>query len=183
MSEEHEIQGDSASLTVTVKEELRIYPAASATEHVTGLTPLLKVEPGGGMQTGTPMPGQLSDTPGREYETVALHWPRAVFAEIFWSVAMIGASVSFTVTVKEQGLVLPEASLTEQLTSVVPLAKAEPEGGVHTGTPTPGQLSETLGEKLTTAEHGPGSVLREKPGQFICGGSRSLTVTEKVVDA
>lgn len=130
---------------MTVKEELLTLPAASKTEQVTVVVPLLKVEPEGGMQTGAPTPGQLSETPGSGNATCVLHWPGAVFAEIFGSGATIGASVSITVTVKEHGLVLPEASLTEQLTVVVPLPKIEPEAGLHVGTPTPGQLSATAG--------------------------------------
>jgi hypothetical protein len=52
-----------------------------------------------------------------------------------------GAVVSSTVTVNEQLAELLEASLTVQLTVVVPLLKVEPEAGVQTGVPTPGQLS------------------------------------------
>lgn len=52
-----------------------------------------------------------------------------------------GACVSLTVTVNEQLAGLPDASLTVQLTVVVPFANVEPDGGVQTGVPTPGQLS------------------------------------------
>jgi hypothetical protein len=44
------------------------------------------------------------------------------------------------VTVNEQPAVLPEASVTAQVTVVVPSAKLEPDGGAHT-TAAPGQLS------------------------------------------
>ena len=54
---------------------------------------------------------------------------------------MVGACVSLTVTVKEQLAELLDASLTVQLTVVVPLLKVEPDAGVQTGVPTPGQLS------------------------------------------
>jgi hypothetical protein len=50
-----------------------------------------------------------------------------------------------TETVKEQLAVLPEASLTLQLTVVVPSAKVEPDGGTQLGAPTLGQLSLTVG--------------------------------------
>jgi len=53
--------------------------------------------------------------------------------------------VSFTVTVKVHVAVLPDASATVQVTVVVPTGKNEPEAGTHAGTPTPGQLSETVG--------------------------------------
>jgi hypothetical protein len=54
---------------------------------------------------------------------------------------IVGACVSFTVTVKEQLAVLPDASLTVQFTVVAPFANVEPDAGVQTGVPTPGQLS------------------------------------------
>ena len=38
-----------------------------------------------------------------------------------------------------------DASLTVQETVVVPFRKVLPEAGVHTGAPTPGQLSDTIG--------------------------------------
>jgi len=37
----------------------------------------------------------------------------------------------FTVTVKLQAAVLPEASTAEQLTGVVPIGKLDPDAGVH----------------------------------------------------
>ena len=46
-----------------------------------------------------------------------------------------------TVTVNEQLEELLEESLTVQLTVVVPFGKVEPDVGVHTGVPTPEQLS------------------------------------------
>jgi hypothetical protein len=57
----------------------------------------------------------------------------------------LGASVSLTVTVNEQLDMLPEASVTEQVTVVVPTGNVEPDAGLHVGEPTPGQLSLTIG--------------------------------------
>jgi hypothetical protein len=45
--------------------------------------------------------------------------------------AAVGASVSLTVTVKEQALVFPLASVAVQFTVVVPLGKVEPLAGVQ----------------------------------------------------
>ena len=59
--------------------------------------------------------------------------------------ASVGGWASVTVTVKLELAVLPLASLTEQLTVVVPVGKEEPDGGVHDGVPTPEQLSEAVG--------------------------------------
>ena len=56
-----------------------------------------------------------------------------------------GTTVSFTVTVNEQLEEFAAASLTVQLTVLVPSGNVEPDGGLHTGVPTPGQLSLTLG--------------------------------------
>jgi hypothetical protein len=52
--------------------------------------------------------------------------------------------VSLTVTVNEQLLVLPDASVAVQVTVVVPFAKAVPDAGVHT-TVAVEQLSEAVG--------------------------------------
>lgn len=57
----------------------------------------------------------------------------------------VGAWVSFTVTVKLQDALLLAASLTVQLTVVVPFAKVEPEAGEQLTVPTPGQLSVAVG--------------------------------------
>ena len=53
--------------------------------------------------------------------------------------------MSLTVTVNEQRPVFPDASATVQLTVVVPFGKVAPEAGEQRGTPTPGQLSLTVG--------------------------------------
>jgi len=60
---------------------------------------------------------------------------------------IVGAWVSFTVTVNEHDVEFggAAASLTEQVTVVTPFANVVPEAGVHTGVPTPGQLSVAAG--------------------------------------
>jgi hypothetical protein len=63
-----------------------------------------------------------------------------------------------TVTLKEQLAVAPPASVTTQLTVVVPITKLEPLAGEQT-TLDAGQLSTTEGgRKLTIAPHEPGSL-------------------------
>jgi len=92
----------------------------------------------------------------------------------------VGGSLSLTLTVNEQEAVLPEASVAVQVTVVVPFKKVEPDGGLQL-TVAPGQLSVTVAEKLTTAEHWPGSVLVTMlAGQEIVGGVSSTTVTMAV---
>jgi len=51
--------GGSASLTVTVKLQLLVLPAASVAVQVTGVVPVVKLVPVGGLQV-TVTPGQLS---------------------------------------------------------------------------------------------------------------------------
>ena len=53
---------------------------------------------------------------------------------------MVGFWVSFTVTLKLMLATLPEASLAEQFTVVMPTGKTEPEAGVQLKV-APGQLS------------------------------------------
>ena len=47
--------------------------------------------------------------------------------------------------VNEQDAVFDEASVTEQVTVVVPFWKVEPDAGVQVTVPTPGQLSVAVG--------------------------------------
>ena len=56
-----------------------------------------------------------------------------------------GACVSLIVMVNEQVAWLLDASLTLQVTVVVPFGKNEPAAGMQEGEPTPGQLSLTAG--------------------------------------
>ena len=50
-----------------------------------------------------------------------------------------------TVTVNMQADVFPDKSVTEHVTAVVPFGNAEPEIGLQTGAPIPGQLSPATG--------------------------------------
>src|SRR5258708_4407161 len=94
--------------------------------------------------------------------------------------AMLGGSMSRTVTLNVQLLALPLASGAVQTTGVTPVAKNVPLCGSHT-TITPGQLSVTVGAKVTVAPHTPGSVpVVISAGQVITGFSVSLTVTMKL---
>ena len=86
---------------------------------------------------------------------------------------MAGGSVSITVTLKVQRLVLPLVSVATQVTVFVPTAKRVPEGGEQTAVAEP-QLSDTTGENDTIWSHRPGKLFVEMfPGHVICGGSRS----------
>ena len=54
---------------------------------------------------------------------------------------IVGDCASLTVTVNAHEEGLPDASLTVQVTVVVPFWNVEPDAGVQIGTPTPEQLS------------------------------------------
>lgn len=78
----------------------------------------------------------------------------AVTKVMFGGHVIVGGCRSRTVTVNEQLAVLFEASLTLQVTVVVPTGKVDPEAGEHVGVPTFGQLSLTVGGGyVMTAEH------------------------------
>src|SRR5437773_414405 len=93
---------------------------------------------------------------------------------------IVGASVSATVTVKEQALALPVVSVAVQVTVVVPGLNVAPLVGSQL-TVAPGQLSVTEAEKMTLLAQLPGAVLTTIfAGQVTCGASVSLTVMWKV---
>ena len=60
---------------------------------------------------------------------------------IFAGQVIAGACVSLTVTVNVHEALLPLASLTVQVTVVVPFGKVEPDAGTQDAAPTPEQLS------------------------------------------
>jgi hypothetical protein len=73
--------------------------------------------------------------------TVAVLHDVGITAVMLGGQTIVGGCVSLTVTLKAQRAVLPEASLTVQLTVVVPFGKTVLDDGVQTGTPAPAQLS------------------------------------------
>ena len=58
--------GATLSATVTVKAQLAVLPDKSVAEHVTEVTPLLKVEPDAGLQMTGRAPLQLSLAVGKK---------------------------------------------------------------------------------------------------------------------
>src|ERR1043166_4924953 len=98
---------------------------------------------------------------------------------------MVGGWVSspepWTVTVKLQPDVLPEASVAVQVTELAPSANVEPLGGLQLVL-TPGQLSVALTVQVTldATEVPPVVFVTIFAGQVIAGGCVSLTVTVKL---
>jgi hypothetical protein len=172
------MEGFSTSITVTVNEQVEVFPAPSVAVHVTVVTPTAKVEPEAGEQTTPGGGGQLSVAVVR-YVTTALHKPASLFCEILAGHDIAGASASTTVTVKEQVAELPLASVAVHVTDVVPKAYVLPDAGEH-ATVT-GQLSVAVAEYVTTALHCPGSLFCVMlAGQVMTGNSTSFTVTLNV---
>jgi hypothetical protein len=84
-----------------------------------------------------------------------VHCPVSVLGVMSAGQVIVGCSVSLTVTVKEQLLVLPATSVAVQVTKFVPRLKVDPEAG-RQFVVTPGQLSVTaVTEKVTVAAHCP----------------------------
>jgi hypothetical protein len=131
------------SFTVTVNMHTLILLLASVAVQLTVVVPFGNAEPDTGAHT-TLAPGQLSVALA-VYITTAEQRPASVPFTIFAGHTATGGWVSFTVTVNEQFEELPAASITVQLTVVTPFANVAPDAGEHTGLPTPGQLSETVG--------------------------------------
>ena len=118
-------------------ENEQLGPAADV--QVTVVVPIGKNEPEAGEQVIVP---QLPPAVG-ENVTTAPHWFGS-FCLVMFAGQVVDVH-GVTVTVNEQLLELFEASITEQLTVVVPAGKQVPEGGLQAGAPTPGQLSLTAG--------------------------------------
>jgi hypothetical protein len=89
-----------------------------------------------------------------------------------------GGCRSLTVTVNEQVAELLQASSTVQATVVVPFWKVDPDDGLHVATPTPEQLSLTVGVAHDTfAVQRFGAVFVVMfVGHVIVGGVMSFTV-------
>jgi hypothetical protein len=84
----------------------------------------------------------------------------------------------FTVTVNEHCDEMPDASLTELLTVVVPIGNFDEGTGDELTTPTPGQLSVAATVNGTTAVAYPRSAtVVILGGQAMTGGVLSITVT------
>src|ERR1051325_6312479 len=112
------ITGAWLSLTVTVNVQAFVLPLPSVAVQVTVVRPLAKAVPVAGEQTTEAVP-QLSLAVGAVKVATAVHWPTSVFFTMFaGQAAMTGASVSLTVTVNVQALVLPLPSVAGQVTTV-----------------------------------------------------------------
>ena len=121
MSTGQVIFGASVSFTFTVKEQVAVFMLASVTFQTLVVVPTGKKEPLVSPLTNvTVAVEQLSDAAGVGYEVSAPHCPRSFDFTMLAGHVMVGACVSFTVTVKEQVRVLAERSVARQVLVVVP---------------------------------------------------------------
>jgi hypothetical protein len=123
-----EIVGFSASETVTVKEQVLVLLDASMTLKVLVVTPLGYVAPLASPTICEAVdPTQLSPKVGALYVTTAEQVPAAVLTLILAGQLMVGFWLSTTVTVNEQVLVLPTASVTRKMLVVIPTGYNAPD--------------------------------------------------------
>jgi hypothetical protein len=118
---------------MTAKEQLLLLPLVSLVRQTTMLVATPKVDPLGGEQTIVRLvPSQLSLAVVTNVTLLREHWPAFATSTRLVEQFMAGGSKSCTVTVNEHVLVLAAASTTEQVTLVVPFAKVDPLGKLHT---------------------------------------------------
>ena len=146
------ITGLVLSCTVTLKEQVDVFPAASVAVYVTTVVPRAKTAPGLLVLVKVNAPAQLSDTVGAVQLTVA--WQEALpFTVMFEGHPVItGLVLSKTITLKEQVDMFPTASVAVYVTGVVPRTKSVPGFLVLVSVSVPPQLSDTVGTvQLTVA--------------------------------
>lgn len=137
--------GFCVSLTVMVNEQGGdILPVASDAVQVTVVVPTGKVEPDAGVHV-TLTPGQLSLAVGAAKATTAEHWPGSGVVVMLAGHVIVGFCASLTVTVNEHIPSLPAASMTRQVTVVMPTGKLDPDAGEQVTAPVPEQLSPAVG--------------------------------------
>jgi hypothetical protein len=150
------IAGAWLSVTVTVKPHVLVFPFTSVATLFTVVIPVLNVLPDEGLETTEAIP-QLS-VPLTLNVTTALQFPASVFWLMLFEHVITGVSLSVTVTVKLQELVLPLKSVATLLTVVAPTVKVLPDAGVDTIADIL-QLSVPVTLNVTTALQLPASVL------------------------
>ena len=112
------ITGVSASVTITVCEQLDVLPLASVAVHVTVVVPSAYGAAGIGPETVTPL--QLSVAVAVPIDALDVHEPASVLILTVEGQLITGNSESVTVTVCEHIAVLPLASVAVHTTVVVP---------------------------------------------------------------
>jgi hypothetical protein len=176
-----ETSGAVVSRTVTLNEPgSDVFPCESVAVQVTVVVPTPKVLPEDGEQSAAKVPSTRS-FPVAENETASPPGPVASVV-MFPGTDTDGFVVSCTVTLNEALPVLPEPSVAEHVTFVVPTAKVSPEDGEQPGVSDPETVSLADAENETTAPDGPVASCVIGAGTVTSGGVVSCTVTVKDSD-
>ena len=147
-------------------------PALSVTVQVTVVVPIGKVAGASLVTEATP---QLSPVVGFERTTVAKQEPGSASTATSAAQAIVGFSVSLTVTSCSQVAVLPALSVTVQVTVVEPTGKV---AGASFDTEATPQLSPVVGLFNTTvAKHSPRSFEAVTSAAHVMVGSSSSVTT------
>src|SRR6185369_5365158 len=164
---EQTISGGWSSMTVTVNEQLLVLPASSVTTEVTVVVPTGKLEPLAGVETTVGVASQSSVAVTVKITLLLPHWPLSAFTTIGAGQLIAGALVSGnTVTLKVQLAVIPRASVTEHVTTVVPTANVEPDAGRHEGAPGTQSPVAVAAGKVIVAPPGVAQPCVTLPGQL-----------------
>jgi hypothetical protein len=139
------ITGSELSWTITLKEQMEVFPAASVAVYVTSVVPRSKTDPGAFVLVRVNVPPQLSDTVGVVQLTVAWQEAFALTVMLEGHPVITGFVLSWTITLNEQVDVFPSASVAVYVTSVVPRLKVVPGFCVAVSVSVPPQLSDTVG--------------------------------------
>ena len=118
--------GGVASITVTMKVPVRVFPTPSVAVLVTIVVPSGNVDPDGGFET-TVATEQSSLASTLKF-TTAEATPGSLGTLMLAGHTIPGGVSSRTVTVNEQVARLPDASVAVVVTTVVPIGNAEPDG-------------------------------------------------------
>ena len=176
----HLIAGFSLSFTVTVKEQADVLPDASVAIYTFSVVPTGKIELLGKPLVNSTCTLQLSVAITSNVVT-APQIPKSVLILRGVGHVIAGFSLSFTITVKEQADVLPDASVAVYTFSVVPTEKIEPLGKPLVNSTCTLQLSVAVTSNVVTAPQTPKSVLILRGvGHVITGFWLSITFTLKV---
>ena len=167
--------GSSISFTVTLNEQVPIFPASSVAVTVATVTPTLNVEPDAGTATVVATE-QLSVAAGKVKFTTASHELASLSTSILSGQLATGFSPSFTVIVNVQSSILLDVSVAVTVTVVTPTGKVEPDAKSETSDRILQLSVDKPRSKSTTASHEPESVKATiSVGQIAVGSSASTT--------
>src|SRR5205807_3395781 len=173
-------RGGVVSRTVTVEDAEPTLPAASLATHVMVVVPSGKVEPELGEQIAVSEPLTMSVEDAENVATAPLG-PVASRVSGNPENVIVGGVVSTIVILKLVVTLLPEKSVAEQETSVVPSANVESEAGEQLTVGEGSTKSLTVrAEYVTVLPDGPVASATILVGATIEGGVVSRTVTVKV---